>query len=188
MRTFIGFDIDDKFRRECEYLIMKGKKLYPKEIKWVEPINLHFTYLFLGEVDQSDVKIIGEMLSQLAEQVPIINLENGILKWNPPFKPQTIWMEYSLYNPDFAMVRKIFSKKLTEEIPYLKLDNKDFKFHLTLGRIKNKIDINKWLLHEEVINTNTTLTQISLYESILYPQGPVYKNINLIKLSGGNLV
>ena len=188
MRTFIAFDIDDKFRRENEFLIMKGKKLYPKEIKWVEPVNLHFTYLFIGEVDPSDIKIVKEMLPQLAEQIPVIDLEQGILKWNSPFKPQTIWIEYKLDNPDFAMLRKDFCKKLIRELPYLKFDNKDFKFHLTLGRVKTKIDINRWQLHEEVISTSTALTQISLYESILYPQGPVYKNLMQNKLNGGNLV
>ena len=188
MRLFLAFDIDENFRRECDFLIMKGKKLFPKEIKWVESQNLHFTFAFLGDVEQNDVKIVIDLLSDLSKDISLMDMNNGVLKWNPPFKPQTIWIEYLLENQELVEKRKDFLKKIKIELPYLKLDNKDFKLHLTLGRIKNKINIEKWLLHEEVFNSSTSLKHISLYESILYPQGPVYKNLALYNLQGGNLV
>jgi 2'-5' RNA ligase len=214
LRTFIAFDIDDRMRKECEYLILKGKKLFPKEIKWSEPANLHITFLFLGDVEQADIQVIKDLLQPLAEEMSAISLKNGQLRWNPPFKPQVVWIEFGMQNvecgireqgdlesgllreeskkpprndekTEFGLFRKTFISKLKEKLPYLKLDNKDFKWHLTLGRIKNKINIEKWMLHNEVFNSDVSISQISLYQSILYPQGPVYKNLALFPLASG---
>jgi 2'-5' RNA ligase len=175
MRLFIAFDIDEKFRKVCDYLILKGRKLYPKEIKWVESQNLHFTFLFLGEIERDNLPLIVEMLDVIS--LPVMDLDNGVLKWNPPFKPQTIWIEYPSVCQELIETHKRFRKELKEKLPDLKLDKKDFKFHLTLGRIKNHLNIEKWQLHEEIFNTTTKVTQITLYESVLLPHGPVYKPI-----------
>ena len=187
IRTFIAFEIDDKSKRECDHLILKGKKLFPKEIKWVESHNLHITLVFLGDIEQSDVKIVKEQLQELAELLPEITLKNGQLRWNPQFKPKTLWIEY----PDcscevFDEIRDSFVAEMKRLLPYLQIDKKDFKFHITLGRVKNKINIEKWLLHDELFNHEVQLRHLSLYQSTLHPQGPIYKNLELITLHGGN--
>ena len=94
IRTFIAFEVDDRHKRECDYLILKGKKLFPKEIKWVEYENLHITFLFLGDIEQSDVSIVKDKLQMLSEKLSVLSLKNGQLRWNPPFKPKTLWIEY----------------------------------------------------------------------------------------------
>jgi len=189
IRTFIAFEIDDKSKRECDYLTQKGKKLFPKDIKWVDYNNLHITFLFLGEIEQNDVVSVKNLLQELSEELPVFTLKNGQLRWNPPFKPKTLWIEYP--NPftevtpspvSFCKIRDNFIKKLKSELPYLKLDNKDFIFHLTLGRVKHKINIEKWLLHDEMFIHDVELKHISLYQSTLHPQGPIYRNLATIPL------
>ena len=185
IRAFIAFEIDDKHKRECDYLTLKGKKLFPKEIKWVDSENLHVTFLFLGDIEQSDVSTIKDKLQTLSEKLPATSLKNGQLRWNSPFKPKTLWIEYTIDNAEFDAMRKEFISDLKRELPYLKVDDKDYKCHLTLGRVKNKINIEKWLLHEELFRQDMSLNHISLYQSTLHPQGPVYKNLALITLNGG---
>ena len=185
IRTFIAFEVDDRHKRECDYLILKGKKLFPKEIKWVEYENLHITFLFLGDIEQSDVSIVKDKLQMLSEKLPVLSLRNGQLRWNPSFKPKTLWIEYTIEDLEFGAMRKEFIDDLKEELPYLKIDDKDYKCHLTLGRVKGKINIEKWLLHEESFNHAMNLNHVSLYQSTLHPQGPVYRNLALITLNGG---
>jgi len=190
IRTFIAFDISESFRNECMCLTHKGKGLFQKGIKWVEPQNLHFTYLFLGDLVPSDKKSVIEKLSLIAEKLPIMSLKHGKLSWDSPNKPHCLWIEYIIEDPEFEHVRKRFIYDLKQEINYLDLDKKNFKFHLTIGRVNTKesktLNITKWNLQEEVIETECTLDQISMYQSILYPQGPVYKSLAIFPLKGGN--
>ncbi|MCL2063886.1 MAG: RNA 2',3'-cyclic phosphodiesterase [Candidatus Cloacimonetes bacterium] len=191
IRTFIAFDIDENTRNECMNLTYKGKSIYHKEINWVEPQNLHFTYLFLGDIVPSDKQSVINLISEVAQKTPILHLKQGQLRWNPPFKPHCLWIEYIISqhnnlnkdgsNFDFSNIRKRFIYDLKQELTYLEFDKRDFKFHLTLGRVKSKeiksLNIAKWTLNEESIETEIYLQNISLYQSILYPQGPVYKNL-----------
>ena len=191
IRTFIAFDIDENTRNEYLNLTYKGKSIYPKEINWVEPQNLHFTYLFLGDIVTSDRKVIENLLAAVSQKIPILHLKNGVLKWHPTFKPIYLWIEYTIDFLEFINIRKKFIYDLKQELPYLELEKRDFKCHLTLGRVKPKssraLDITKWDLHDEIIESDITLNQISLYQSILYPQGPIYKNLVIYPLVGGKL-
>ena len=189
LRTFIAFDINDALRDECISLIYKGKGLFPDQIKWVIPENLHMTFLFLGEIKYDDKSSIENLLGDLADNLPSIDLYKPEIKWNPPYKPMTLWIEYSNNNPDFIHIRKKFIYDLKQELPYLKLDNKEFKWHLTLGRVRQheqkKIDISKWRFDEEELPHSLQLTHITLYQSILQSYGPLYKNLISFPLKGG---
>ena len=186
MRLFIAYDIDRKFRKECEYTILKGMKIYRSEIKWVKVENLHFTLLFLGDVLYEDLDIVKLYLDEFATKLYVLHLKNGQLRWDKLHKPRTIWIEYTLDNKEIMELRNNFASKLQKILPYLKINVKDFRFHLTLGRVQKELNIDRWLLHEEVINTTSTLENISLYESILSPSGRVYKNLLSYKLQGDN--
>ena len=197
IRTFIAFDIDENTRNEILNITYKGKGIFPKEINWVEPENLHFTYLFLGDIVPSDKRTVIELISEVSQKLPILQLKQGQLKWDSPFKPHCLWIEYmispfsELPGHDFINIRKRFIYELKKELTYLELDKREFKCHLTLGRVKTKesksMNITKWTLNEEFVEPEITLDQISLYQSILYPQGPVYKNLANFPLIGGKI-
>jgi 2'-5' RNA ligase len=189
IRSFISFDINDTLRDDCISLIYKGKGLYLDQIKWVNPENLHLTFLFLGDIGFSDKDTVIDLIGNLVSQLPPLSLYNPTLKWNPPFKPMQIWIEYSCDDTTFDSLRKTFIYHLKQELPYLKLDNKDFKWHLTLGRVRQqetkKIDISKWVFTDEELHPTLSLSQISLYQSILQPYGPTYKSLASFPLKGG---
>ena len=191
LRTFIAFDLDENTRNEFLELTYKCKSVYPKEMNWVDPANLHFTYFFLGDIVPSDKKTVINLVADLTNNLPVLHLEKGELKWDSLSKPHCLWIEYlisSACNTDFHNVRKKFIYDIKQAIPYLELDKRDFKCHLTLGRVKKKesktIDISKWALAEEIFEKEITLSQISVYQSILYPQGPVYKPLAIFNLKG----
>jgi 2'-5' RNA ligase len=154
------------------------------------PDNLHLTFLFLGDIQYTDRSTVENLIKDLAEKLPSLELINPILKWNPPAKPMQIWIEYSCENPTFTNIRKEFMYKLKQDLQYLKFDNKDFKWHITLGRVRQfeskKIDLSKWHLPDEEIEPTLILHQISLYQSILQQYGPLYKNLASFPLKGGN--
>jgi 2'-5' RNA ligase len=176
IRTFLAFDIPESHRIECFRLIQRGLKFYPQGIKWVEQQNLHITLLFLGEIEDNDTHIVVDLLEKYADIFPQLHLTNARVNWNSISKPQTLWVEYDITNQnELNRILKQYKKELRSKLPYLDFDNKDFLCHLTLGRIKQKINIEKWQVYNEIVNSNFALNEISLYESILYSTGPVYK-------------
>ena len=186
IRSFIAFEIDEDVRNDCISLIFKGKNLYGREVNWVHPDQLHITFLFLGDIEYSDKNTVIDLLHTLSQKLPNIILKDGKLKWNPPFKPHCLWIEYLYINPEFIALRKEFMYLLKKEMPYLKLDNRDFKWHLTLGRVKvqetKKLDISKWSLGEDDFVTTLKMKQISLYQSVLHSFGPNYTNLATFQL------
>jgi 2'-5' RNA ligase len=173
IRTFLAYEIPESHRNECHRLILRGKRFYPSEIKWVEPQNLHITLLFLGEIEERDSDIVLDILYRYATHLLPLNLTNARVNWNSISKPQTLWVEYA--HDSVNTILKQFKKELRYKLPYLQLDSRDFLCHLTLGRLKKKINIEKWQVYNEVVTSDFTLNEISIYESKLYPQGPVYK-------------
>jgi len=177
MRSFIAFDISDTHRKECDILIQKGKRIYANEIKWVDLTNLHITLLFLGDIEIEDKQKVIKLMNDFYNDLPKINLKKGILNWNSISNPKTIWIEYSFDNSEFDKLHKVLIKNLKRELPYLKLDNREFLCHLTLGRVKTKIDVEKWKIYNEGVKDGHVLHDLSLYQSKLYPGGPVYTKL-----------
>ena len=177
IRTFVAFEISDIHRKECDYLLQKGKRIYQKEIKWVDSNNLHVTFLFLGDIMPEDKEKVTDLLSEFIYKKSDLILTDGVLNWNSISKPQTIWLEYKFNNPEFHSLRKEFIKKLKSELPYLNIDKRDFLCHVTLGRVKSKINIEKWQVYNESVTSGYVLNQMTFYQSTLHPSGPVYTPI-----------
>jgi len=95
----------------------------------------------------------------------------------PKVNPKTIWLRFNTEN------KQIFSLFL-QEYGY-DLDNKKFKIHITLGRIKSQInpkkinEIEKFALKHNKYKIKT----MTLYKSTLYPDGPVYESLAKYKLN-----
>jgi len=183
IRTFIALEINETLRKQCDYLVQKGKKIFAREVKWVEAKNLHVTYLFLGDIEQTTIKTIQSLLACLAETISPISIDQGELRWFPILKPQLLWIEYPFHDPFFLETRQLFCRQLQMHIPSLKIEQKAFKLHITLGRIKKKIVTEKWQVQNEIFASTLQINQLSLYQSILRPEGPTYKNLGIMELN-----
>lgn len=189
IRTFIAFDIEKNEKQEYFNLIQKGKVFYPKQIKWVSEENLHFTCLFVGDIEPRDKNLLINCVKNFSEKLANIHLSEGNLSWNTAQKPRIVWVDFKSNSKSFLELRRAFVADIQNRFKYIHLDDRDFKFHLTLGRVKSNEVINhgKWQMQDEVYSRNIILKQISLYQSILTPQGPIYKNLALFPLKGGEL-
>jgi RNA 2',3'-cyclic 3'-phosphodiesterase len=153
--------------------------LKDEKIKWTEIENLHITLAFLGDTEDDKIKSVSKMLRRVCEgfgEFEMVIKGAGIFK---NFRdPRVIWTGIEP------------SKKLDELFDLIKTGLKDtgitiedrtFNPHLTLGRIKSTLnnDILKSLIakymnaeiHKQPVN------QVILFESILFPAGPVYKSL-----------
>ncbi len=143
--------------------------------KWVKKDNLHITMQFIGEVDN---KQIMEGVRLLPEKKIAgwqkFKVKIGCVSYGAKDKgvPRLIWAEID-GNKDLECIAQM-------------LGNKNFKPHITLGRVRQwvwkKIDPEERPNIEQDLSIEFEVKSIDLMESKLSRTGPSYKILKSIKL------
>ena len=144
---------------------------------WTDPANIHITILFLGGTPEKRVKEIGAFLQELCSgfgEFELVIRGSGVFKSSKD--PRVLWAGIET-SEKMNKLNKIISEKLQETVTGL--EERSFKPHLTLGRVKKINDLTK--LTTLLVNyqgreiQRVKVSDIILYESILLPEGPLYK-------------
>jgi len=160
------------------------KDLAFEKVKWVNEDNFHFTLKFLGETEESIIAKIINALERVSINTKSIKLKiENLGIFGSRYNPRVIWFGIEKSSQIDEFVNKILNK--LDEAGF-KRDRQNFVPHITVGRIKNvnnikhlKSTIDKYktsLYQEETIN------EMYLLESVITPDGPIYKIIKEIKL------
>lgn len=175
-RTFIAIDI--KRNIALNRLVESYKRMLRDEkIKWVDLSNLHLTLAFLGDIDEDQINRAGEIMYQAANNYKSFEVSfNDTGVFRDIRKPRVIWMGIEAPESLYDLHEEICKALREGDIHH---DEKPFKPHLTLGRIKYiaKRDVladilrssGSYNLPPQIVN------EIILYESILKPDGPAYR-------------
>jgi 2'-5' RNA ligase len=159
-------------------------RLNKNQIKWTDTSNIHLTIAFLGDTEEKTIKAIISMLEDKCKGFGQFEL---ILKGSGIFRnlndPRIIWTGI---DPSDELIK--LNSHIMNGLKELgiKMEDRPFKPHLTIGRIKhlNDIDSLKAAI-EEFQNYEIQLVPINevvLFESILLSTGPVYKPIIKVML------
>jgi 2'-5' RNA ligase len=184
-RTFIAVKIipEDNMLSILQHL---KECLAGGKIKWIEPDILHITLFFLGDTDDKLIPVITEKLQQLSHEFPPFDLEfREVGLFRNIRDPRIIWIG-TRENQTFRMLQSGIENELAGL--GFKIEKREFKPHLTVGRIKWIGDISAL---EEVLKLyknhevqQSGIDKIIFYESILKPFGPEYIPIAKIPLGG----
>jgi RNA 2',3'-cyclic 3'-phosphodiesterase len=148
-------------------------------IKWTDPANIHVTIIFLGDTPEIRVNEIGVMLKNICSGFGEFELAirgSGVFK--SPKDPRILWAGIEL-SEKMNKLHEIISEKLQET--GTKIERRSFNPHLTLGRVRKINDLSKLRVlldefkHEEI--QRVKVSEIILYESILRPEGPLYRPV-----------
>ena len=180
MRAFIAIDvgINEKIREIYEMLDKTKARL-----KLVEPKNIHLTIKFLGEIDSGMVeKIKNEMEEAIREVEPFVAKLKGIGAFPNERRIRVIWIGF-YDNGETINISKNIDERL---VKYGFKKEKDFKPHVTIARMKGmegKEEIRKIIDENKEKEFGKIKCQaIKLKQSILTPQGPIYKTIQEVSL------
>lgn len=183
LRLFIALHLPDNIKQLLSAVITDLKTRGGK-VKYVEPKNMHLTLKFLGNTEKEMVEPIIETLQNaVGSYTPF---ESSITKLGgfPNLKkPRVIWV-------DLFKNREILgelSQRINNSLENLGIEkeNKPFKPHLTLGRIKDDRDLNEltdYLSGYKLEETKFIFDKISLIQSKLTQTGPIYKSLFDINL------
>ncbi len=186
MRTFLAFELPEPVIDELDRLTDELRNLIPRGIKWVRPENMHITLQFLGDVSPSDVRTLDDFFREILCDVPEFEIFEPRIQAIPSRNPRVIWVHND------TDVKRVFSlpgkiRNMAHNLGY-DLDNKPLKLHATLGRVKSSIDMElvaRMLSFKPTI-ARAEIKQVTLYKSVLQPEGPAYTAISSYDLQRRN--
>lgn len=178
MRIFTAFELPEKIKDEIYKIVSeKGPKI--SGVKWVERENLHITCKFLGEINEKQLE---ELISKLQEKLnkgEKVRISITNFGCFPNFRnPRVLWLGVQ---GEVDRLQKIWAT-LEEISKNLKIGEreKDYVPHVTLGRVKSPISLDKdWIKYS---SKEFEITHLTVFQSTLTPSGPIYKSIAKIGL------
>ena len=173
MRVFIAIEISNKE-------ILKKVETFQKNVKInANPIRveqIHFTLQFLGEITEEKCQQVKNVLNEISFSQFDVSLKNvGAF---PNLKnPKVIWIGVE---GDGAKKLTDLAKEIGMRLTIIdfKMDKK-FKPHLTVFRVKKKIEnVSSIITDFETEEFGTeTISKIKLKKSVLSPKGPEYSDL-----------
>jgi len=187
MRCFIAVDIDTKILNQVEKLqnnMRSDLGSAAEAIKWVQPQRMHLTLKFLGEVPDSDLMEVCDIVASVAKKHSGFLLEvKNVGTFGRPARVAWVGVDENKILEDLqADLEDSFS------LAGWKADNKKFVGHLTLCRIKS-FETGRRLgrligRYENFEAGSCNVNSVCVYESELTKTGPVYRLMKECQLTG----
>lgn len=181
MRTFVALELPEKVKVEIGKSQQDLKKA-GVQARWVQPKIAHLTLAFLGSITPDKVKPIGEIMSEAAHQIsPAAFYLNKIGCFPDPNKARIIHLELGGDLDKLNLLVTKIRKGLKKQKIWF--DEKPFRPHLTLGRIRKRRNLTSIIKGAKVKKSEFIGQKISLYQSSLTTTGPVYSELKQISLT-----
>ena len=176
MRAFVAIEVNDHDVLNSIHKIQTELNI---EVKPVELHNMHFTVQFLGEVSEEMVGKISDVLNSIEFSAFSISFANIGVFPKPNF-PRVIWIGTNDGVDELEKLAEIIRSKLS--LLGFSPDKK-FKPHVTIFRVKNKIQgiSDKLEKFSSYYFGKQTVSEIKLKKSGLTPNGPIYTDLLVVK-------
>jgi len=180
MRLFIGIEVSNIPK---VYEILESLRRTGADIKLVEHNNLHITLVFIGEIEDSKLRLVKEALHEVRFNSFKIKL-NGVGAFPSINRPKVVWIGITegfqmLKDIRNSLVKGLRARGIRPE------DEKEFVAHLTLGRVKgpqNLLNLIKFINDNMNIDVGEMIVDsIKLYKSTLTPKGPIYDILDEVR-------
>jgi 2'-5' RNA ligase len=179
MRTFVAVEVASK--EAVANMIEFQKTLLSAGLK-AKPISsnqLHFTLMFLGEINEVMLDSIKSKLMDM--KFDSVNVTYTGVGAFPSFKsPRIIWIGVDAGSaPKLIQLAKDVETRLNS-LGFR--SDKPFTPHITLFRVKDRIhDARNIMEHKERTFGNDLLNEVKVKKSDLTPSGPVYSDLFVVR-------
>jgi len=178
IRSFVAFDIDNELvlRRFSEVQAELAKT--GRDLKLVEPKNIHITMRFLGDISANMVDQIHEAMAKV-DFTPFDAEIRGVGAFPDLRYARVVWAGIRKGSEELRGVFNQLEPHLREV--GFKPDPKGFSPHLTLARVKtgrNKVELARCVT--ALVDCEFGVVRASclrLKRSVLTPRGPIYSTL-----------
>jgi RNA 2',3'-cyclic 3'-phosphodiesterase len=183
IRAFIAIELPPTIHEQLERIsreLQAACKI--KAIRWVPVKNIHLTLQFLGEVSPTNLPPLTKALQgEIARHLQFDVTVQGSGAFPTLHRPRVIWIGIQA-PPDLLSLQK--GIEIQTKALGFKPEDRDFSPHLTLARLS------QYAMPEEIRRTGDVLANynagilgafragaVSLFQSDLFPGGPVYTSL-----------
>ncbi|MGI0059725.1 MAG: RNA 2',3'-cyclic phosphodiesterase [Nitrosotalea sp.] len=176
MRAFVAVEIQDENVLDA---IVKIQSEFKIRATPVNKKNMHFTLFFLGEITEETATNVKKALDTISFKKIDVNFTH-VGAFPNPRSARVIWI-----GVDETSSKQLVDLALQVEKKLMPLgfrSDKPFKPHLTIFRIKNKVDDIPDVMEKfkKIDLGKYTMTELKLKQSILTPSGPIYSDLQVI--------
>jgi len=175
-RVFIGIPIDEQSQQQINEILEPIKKSR-RDIRWVPVNNRHLTLAFMGNQAGSKVKSLLGLFNETYQQQTHFDFKLSLLTRFPEPAGRII----ALVDDSSEALDRLFQITLTFlQRNNVELNLKEFRPHITLGRLKKAKQVKSNFDQQTDINLN--ICNISFYQSTLSKSGSIYSVLKEIAL------
>lgn len=183
IRAFIAIDLPPEVLQCLDDVSQQlREKLIGAPVRWVPVENIHLTLKFLGDVSESNIDMLTDLLQSIVSNVKQFELSVGGLGAYPkPHRPRVIWVGVEA-PPDLMIAQRSVESEMSR-LGYAR-ERRPFNPHLTLGRVSRHSTNQDVRNIADVIKSNNVgylgsarVTAFHIYRSDLKPSGAVYTKL-----------
>jgi len=188
IRAFLAIEPPAEILKAAGILQEKLKKEITGKISWTRPQGNHLTLKFFGDIDENDKKnICAAVEKRVALTTPLSIKIEGTGCFPNSKKPRVLWLGASGGDIEKIAALQARLEEDFEKIGFQR-ENRKFRPHLTLGRVKNPDEV---MGVGEAINKYSDYSagefickEVVLFQSKLAPQGAIYSKLKTFNFIG----
>ena len=184
-RLFVALDLPEKLR---DGIVAWGRsELRDPALRVVAPESLHVTLAFLGYLPEREIERLGEIVRGLGAMAPTLQMKDPVAK--PSLRRARLFALPAIA-PTAAPLQRELEGKLVAERLY-KPEKRPFWPHVTVARVKSAgrgsrrpatVESPPGALPKRLLDP-ALCVRVTLYRSVLQPQGSQYTPLAQVELS-----
>jgi len=179
MRVFAAIDIEDSIREAIEQLqkdIEGRADIRAKDVRWVNPRQMHMTLKFLGYVKDEQVRQVCSAVEKAVQGHLAFDLDIESVGYFGRRSAKVLWVGTGEGTESLNRLQADIELHLAQA--GWEQDKRKFAGHLTLCRVKDfKAGRKLAALSEDYRQRQlgtTSVQKVTVYQSELTPDGPIY--------------
>jgi RNA 2',3'-cyclic 3'-phosphodiesterase len=184
-RLFVALDLPEDLR---EGVVSWGEgELRDPALRVVAPESLHVTLAFLGYLPEREITRLGEIVRGLGAMAPALRLEDPVAK--PSLRRARLFALPAISSAAAPLQRELEQKLVAERL--YKPEKRPFWPHVTIARVKSggrgsrrpaAVERPPGALPKGLLEL-ALCVRVTLYRSVLQPQGSRYTPLAQVELS-----
>jgi len=173
-RIFIASHIPNNLKKV--FIDYQQRKLIDPCFRLVSQESLHLTLIFIGFVKSNDLLKINQVCQDTISLFSPIEIKFNEIVYGPnSHSPRLVWAKGEI-SKELNQLRETLENKLIDQGINIKVENRLFKPHITLARLREKPSSS--LKIEEKIDKSFIINCISVMQTELTNQGPKYTDLS----------
>ncbi|MGV8025125.1 MAG: RNA 2',3'-cyclic phosphodiesterase [Anaerolineaceae bacterium] len=179
-RVFTALDLSQSVITDILNYQKNLEKYFPPILRWIKADQLHITLKFVGELHENHLQPLQNKMKEIFSDFEKFQLQfQGSGIFPNERNPRILWVGIQPSQKLLEVVKKNESIFQTFSYP---TEKRPFQAHITIARFKEDYSQQEWIQFQLLwktqnndFQTQQNMDHLTLYQSTLTRQGPIYK-------------